>query len=1009
MSKILEALTSDTNKLESPANSPNKVSKLKQELEQAKKGFDPNYEYSDDHSYWREQKDKANKISSIKKQLRDAGENITESQKKTISVLTEARTYKLWESAGRKIMEAELSQDQIQNLFKSIETAQSAAGGNRTLLGKGKDAASAVNKAWEDLKTKVQNSGPIKNVDAMYDKAADQLKQATGGDQGVMKYVQKYRDFAKKHPVAQSLIYSALIAAAGISGAGLGGAAALGLFKMVDKLLQGEKFSSAAYSGGKTGAMAYGASKVGDMFRGGSEAGAAPGSTGATDTAQNTLAATRQAAEKEAMEAIKSRIANGEIKPTDTGAIRELAQTVLDGSGMPPQAIETSVEKLVTQSMGDVASKAGGQATLGMDTAGDVAQSVGSKPPISVNLPGGEMKFADQAAYDAWQNGQQLTQVQMPGGAVYSLPQTQIDQATDAAQSVAQSSAPIDYTKPGPTSVDSLGQKLEYGIPINDKGSFVAPNPNLPPEELAQQTAAYNAWKQNYMSRFPEATLRPDGTMQAFKPGLAPMFPGGNRVQETVDKWKRGERLAQTQPKKLSESQIYLIIGKVVEKEKLKEGIMDTVKGAAGKARDWAATKGKNLTTKVTADKLLQAWKKAGSPTDSDKVAQVLQGAGVSPDIIKQTFGGMKLPTPNAASDAGTTGTAMPTATGTSTAGTTGTAMPTATGTSTAGTTGTAMPAASANKSAGAAGDQKEPTIYKQTKNLLGQLDKKSKLRIIATLKKDLQLAESGRTLSIFEITQELLIENKNNKEYNYDDPDWDAKISRLGKMAKEGPRKTGYDPVKRVYKTVPVNPPKEKGVAEGSEYTPPKLGTVKASIMNTTTPTVQIQVFKHNTLRGDSYWVTKQVKTFKTMDQAKAYVDRINKQGVAEGSNDTIYPNAEVIKSKNGKPVGEIYQDGNSWGAFHYRADRGYDLIDSREDAIEALKDLHQETGRSRPDYTIKGVAEVSDATKQSYKSKAQAQVRELEPHAKKGEYKDIAQRAIDRRQKGLAKLNRE
>jgi hypothetical protein len=81
--------------------------------------------------------------------------------------------------------------------------------------------------------------------------------------------------------------------------------------------------------------------------------------------------------------------------------------------------------------------------------------------------------------------------------------------------------------------------------------------------------------------------------------------------------------------------------------------------------------------------------------------------------------------------------------------------------------------------------------------------------------------------------------------------------------------------------------------------------------------------------------------------------------QDIAEGSDDTVYPNAEVIKSKNGKPVGEIYQDGNSWGAFHYRADRGYDMIDSREDAIKALKDLHQETGRSRPDYTIKGVAE--------------------------------------------------
>lgn len=87
--------------------------------------------------------------------------------------------------------------------------------------------------------------------------------------------------------------------------------------------------------------------------------------------------------------------------------------------------------------------------------------------------------------------------------------------------------------------------------------------------------------------------------------------------------------------------------------------------------------------------------------------------------------------------------------------------------------------------------------------------------------------------------------------------------------------------------------------------------------------------------------------------------VSTFEDQGVAEGTNDTIYPNAEVIKSKNGKPVGEIYQDGNSWGAFHYKADRGYDFIDSREEAIEALKDLHQETGRSRPDYTVKGVAE--------------------------------------------------
>lgn len=77
---------------------------------------------------------------------------------------------------------------------------------------------------------------------------------------------------------------------------------------------------------------------------------------------------------------------------------------------------------------------------------------------------------------------------------------------------------------------------------------------------------------------------------------------------------------------------------------------------------------------------------------------------------------------------------------------------------------------------------------------------------------------------------------------------------------------------------------PDKEDMAEGSDYTPPKLGTVKANLMLSQKPTVQVKVFKHNTLRGDSYWVTKEVRTFKTMDQAQAYVDRINKQGIAEG-----------------------------------------------------------------------------------------------------------------------------
>ena len=87
-------------------------------------------------------------------------------------------------------------------------------------------------------------------------------------------------------------------------------------------------------------------------------------------------------------------------------------------------------------------------------------------------------------------------------------------------------------------------------------------------------------------------------------------------------------------------------------------------------------------------------------------------------------------------------------------------------------------------------------------------------------------------------------------------------------------------------------------------------------------------------------------------------YFKHMGEEGVAEGFNDTIYPNAEVIKSKNGKPVGEIYQDASGWGCFHYKADNGADSIESREEALEWLKDIAEEYRQDRS-LREQGVAE--------------------------------------------------
>jgi hypothetical protein len=671
------------------AHDTENIEQLKGELAQLEKQFDPHYEYSDDHTFWSTQKDIASKISTLKKRIsnvdgqqvnelsndtlasykkkagadatksdrlakasydirdNEVGKQLTNRANKRMSgimkatrkefdnvnegyiaegkILIEARvTRKLWESAGQKIAEAQLTADQINQIFGYVEKIQTAGGENRTMLGKGKDAAGAVNKAWEDLKTKVQNSGPVQGFDAMYDKAAEKLKQATGGDQGAMTYVQKYRDFAKKHPVAQSLIYSALIAAAGISGAGVGGAAALGLFKMVDKLLQGEKFSSAAYSGAKTGAMAYGASKLADYMKGNSSAGSG----------------------------------------SDLGEYP-------DGTPkMPGDDVATQAQHGDYSMVKNV--KDGENSVVGQWSDKGPTDTVGS-----------DSYRAAQAAKDF----------------------EKLDKA-------------------------SLGQSMKM-------------------DPMLAQRAGY-----------PGIDSGGGSYEGAFKQGLAkfaanPSNPSANDIMRAKDyagKVASGMLKPMKESVELSESQIFLMIGKIVDRQrKLDEGVMDSIKGAAGKAMDWAKTKGTNLTTKITADKLLQAWKKAGSPTDSLDVAKIVQDAGVPSDSIKQVYSNMKIPfagepgansaTRNIDADP-SSGISAPAPQAAASPNQAPTSNPTATPqvTQDPAQTASTTPASTAQTPATGAATPVQ-TTYAQVRKLVDQLDKKGKQRVIKALEKSLGLS----------------------------------------------------------------------------------------------------------------------------------------------------------------------------------------------------------------------------------------------------------------------------
>jgi hypothetical protein len=658
---------------------------------------------------------------------------------------------RLWESAGYAIREAALTTDQIQQLFQQAEQGATTAGGNRTLIGQGKDAATAVNQAWEDLKTKVQNSGPIKNVDAAYDNIIAKIEAGLGGpDNAVNKVIQKYRAFAKERPIAQGLIYSALIAAAGISGAGLGGAAVLGLLKMTDKLLQGQKFSSAAYSGAKTGAMAYGASKIVDMIKGGNQ----PSVGANTDDIQKGLSSDQAFQDRilnkyppdqgytfstdgkslQALDAAGNKVwqGNAPLKTMDmktfvdltnngqmatpgisSGSVpldhaygtrpgeNELVRTNYSGTniagqpvipGQPLSTQQLAVMKLSMDSGNTYSPEIMAQYNQQVPQGSNITAPPNSSPPSGI-VPRGSEWDAEKGTW-------------VPSKALYPDAAPQVTAPTaevPPAQSVADTSS-ITPPRGAKMSPEYLNQVINGEITrpmINadqakaaldwqsqNGGQYKGPSwSQMTPDQqaaaaAAQQQQAADAAQQSQNARdyYANKPANTRGIRESYhdKPATLKMW---------LDQEARGQDPSG-----------------VVLKSFVVEGILDTVKNF-----------GKNLTTKITADKLNSAWKKSGSPTESDAVFKVLQDAGVASDVISKIYSDMSIPEP-----AGRVEPTIPLDNASAAPGSTVT---------TSSNTTTASPTINTQ------------TVYQQVKTELAKLKKQDKIKIMNALKTQLGIA----------------------------------------------------------------------------------------------------------------------------------------------------------------------------------------------------------------------------------------------------------------------------
>ena len=433
-----------------------------------------------------------------------------------------------WEREIHPVLcEVALTPDQIQQLFTTIEK-----GSDRTLLGKGIDAAGAAKDKISDVWFNkfggmLQSSTPVKAFDAQYDKLVSSI---------AVKYpdiaarVKNYQTWAKENPKLQKFllgIVGSVAAALGVAAAGgiaagalaigTGTAIAVGIVNIADRLLKGEKASTAigrgATAGIVAGISAAAMAGIGKWAAGLREKSIPIGDTGLE---QITYKATRE----------------------------------LSYGG-------TEVKEMVQ----------GFNVTVDADAASAIRSAVNG------------IQNGDTSAFDQLQD------------------------------------------------VARLIHSADYKAQMKDIAG------------AAKDIAFNNDSLLQWINGLTQAATAASGAAAGQAAGAA----GEKPAEAPVPK-----ESFTANGKKLSEGQIYMIFNRVCTQQQLNEGpIWDKVKGVAGKAAGAVAQKagqiGKNLTTKVTADKLNSAWQKAGSPTDSEEVAKVLTDAGVGDDVVKQVYTDLKI------------------------------------------------------------------------------------------------------------------------------------------------------------------------------------------------------------------------------------------------------------------------------------------------------------------------------------------------------------------------------
>ena len=536
----------------------------------------------------------------------------------------------LGEQLAIKLTEAALTADQIQQLFTQVQQQATASGANKTAIGKGVDAAKTVAKAYAGLKELAQNSGPVKGFDAAFDKVAAQLKQYTGGDQGAMKYVERYRNFATQYPVAQKVIYGALVMAVGVAAAGALGPAGLvlkpaviGLMRVTDKLLQGEKFSAAAIAGAETfaaGKIAQWAGQSIQNVMGGGTAAPVPSNAvgAASDAAASGTLSARQAAQA-GLKQLKDLVASGDIKDYESYKYAlDNISSELESQINPNAAKGLSLFPLdgeIQRLMGAEAASASG---------GKISGGTANMVKKFIEINGGT---PDEQSFATGEKLRQQAISQMQGDAA--------NMSSVARVGVTEIPLELRSNKGLSSAYQALINKIQSNPDYNVR--------NLPND--IQRFAAQNSVGGLQATKDASALSlvvqkAGGGSMKGFLDAVKAAGTTGESLEFNDNSLALTESQVKTLFRHIEEGPLDVIkqAGAAVAGSRVGQAVGGAVKSAAGAIGQKIATGAENLTTKVTADKLNRAWKTAGSPMDSVAIYKFLQQQGIDDAGLKTAF-----------------------------------------------------------------------------------------------------------------------------------------------------------------------------------------------------------------------------------------------------------------------------------------------------------------------------------------------------------------------------------